>query len=186
MSATAFPDWVASRKASNPGRVALVAENRTWTFAQLDDEVTKMARQLAGLGVAHGDRVATLLHNCAAAAIIPHALLRLGATLVPLNVRLSQAEIEWQIADASPRLVIAEHRTRSLVAKTSVEVVDLVQLKGADESNVELRLEHGGDSILAIIYTSGTTGQPKGAMLTVANFWWSAIGSALNLGTRDD
>jgi len=43
------------------------------------------------------------------------------------------------------------------------------------------------DALQAIIYTSGTTGQPKGAMLTYGNAWWSAVGSALNLGThRDD
>ena len=186
MSAATFPDWVASRSSSNPDRIALAADGRTWTFAQLDADVTKLARQLASFGVKRGDRIATLLHNCAAAAILPHALLRLGATLVPLNVRLSQPEIEWQIADASPRLVIAEPRTRALVANATVNVVDVEQLNAADEANVELHIEHDGDSILAIIYTSGTTGQPKGAMLTALNFWWSAIGSALNLGTRDD
>jgi O-succinylbenzoic acid--CoA ligase len=37
-----------------------------------------------------------------------------------------------------------------------------------------------------VIYTSGTTGRPKGALLTYGNHWWSAIGSALNLGTHDD
>ncbi|MDQ2807743.1 MAG: o-succinylbenzoate--CoA ligase, partial [Chloroflexota bacterium] len=43
------------------------------------------------------------------------------------------------------------------------------------------------DALQAILYTSGTTGQPKGAMLTYGNAWWSAVGSALNLGThRDD
>jgi O-succinylbenzoic acid--CoA ligase len=186
MSATTFPDWVASRGSSNPDRIALAADGRTWTFAQLDADVTKLARQLAGFGVTRGDRIATLLHNGAAAAILPHALLRLGATLVPLNVRLSQTEIEWQLADASPSLVILEPRTRSLVASSKVNIIDVEQLNAADESNVDLRLEHDGESVLAIIYTSGTTGQPKGAMLTVANFWWSAIGSALNLGTRDD
>jgi O-succinylbenzoic acid--CoA ligase len=186
MSATTFPDWVASRGSSNPDRIALAADGRTWTFAQLDADVTKLARQLASFGVTRGGRIATLLHNCAAAAILPHALLRLGATLVPLNVRLSQAEIEWQLADASPGLVLLEPRTRSLVASSKVNIIDVEQLNAADESNVDLRLEHDGESVLAIIYTSGTTGQPKGAMLTVANFWWSAIGSALNLGTRDD
>ena len=186
MSATTFPDWVASRSSSNPDRIALAADGRTWTFAQLDADVTRLAQQLAILSVKRGDRIASLLHNCATAAILPHALLRLGATLVPLNVRLSKAEIEWQIADASPRLVIAESDTLSLVADATMRVIDVEELNATGEATVELSLEHDGDSVLAIIYTSGTTGQPKGAMLTVSNFWWSAIGSALNLGTRDD
>ena len=38
------------------------------------------------------------------------------------------------------------------------------------------------DAIHSIVYTSGTTGRPKGALLTFGNHWWSAVGSALNLG----
>jgi o-succinylbenzoate---CoA ligase len=182
-----YPDWIEGRAAINPDRVALTADGRAWTFAQLDTDVTRMARRLAGLGVEAGDRVATLLNNGATAAILPHALLRLGATVVPLNTRLSQPEIEWQLSDASPRLVIVEKRTASLVTSTTTTtVIDAADLASASEAVVELRLEHDADAILAIIYTSGTTGRPKGAMLTVANFWWSATGSALNLGTRDD
>ncbi len=41
-------------------------------------------------------------------------------------------------------------------------------------------------AVHTVIYTSGTTGRPKGVMLTYGNHWWSAIGSALNLGLRDD
>ena len=51
-------------------------------------------------------------------------------------------------------------------------------------SSAALRLVHPASHILAIMYTSGTTGQPKGAQLTVGNFWWSALGSALNLGVH--
>ena len=162
-----FPDWLHSRAATIPHRTALVADGRDWTFADLNDEADRAARKLASLGVREGDHVATVLNAGFAAALLPHATLRLGATLVPLNTRLSKAEHQWQIDDIEPRLVIREEST----------------LLDAPESDVTLRRVHPADAVLAVIYTSGTTGHPKGAMLTVGNFWWSAVGSALNLGT---
>ena len=71
--------------------------------------------------------------------------------------------------------------TETDAAENSIEQLDRVE-----KATGALRLMHDDNAVLAIIYTSGTTGRPKGAMLTVSNFWWSAIGSALNLGTRDD
>jgi o-succinylbenzoate---CoA ligase len=161
-----LPDWVHSRALSMPHRPALITASREWSFADLDVEISRVARRLHSLGVRSGDRFATLLDNGLAASILPHAALRLGATLAPLNTRLTRAEIEWQVRDLSPSLVIDSEGI----------------LEGSASHDAELRLSHSEDRTLAIIYTSGTTGKPKGAMLTVGNFWWSAIGSALNLG----
>lgn len=181
-----FRDWIAGHAVTNPDRIALSIGSRDWTFAQLDKEVTHLARQLADAGVTSGDRVATLLHNGTHAAMLPHALLRLSATLVPLNVRLSPAEVKWQIEDSSPRLVVFEERTRASTALTTRDSIDVDALSSRNSTGAELQLTHAADHVAALIYTSGTTGQPKGAMLTIANFWWSAMGSALNLGVRDD
>ena len=174
---------------------------RTWSFAELDAEVTVTARRLATLGVHAGDRVATLLHNAAGPAILVHAVLRLGATLVPLNTRLGEAELAWQIRDAAPRLLVVEQRTVAMTERARRELPELevVSLDAAgaetlgsaalgahDAHDAGSRPVHAPDDVLAIIYTSGTTGRPKGVMLTVGNFWWSAIGSALNLGTQTD
>lgn len=198
--AAPFPDWLAFRAATSPHRCAIVAGDGEWTFAELDAVVTRAARQLAALGVQQGDRIATLLHNGPAAAMLPHAALRLGVTLVPLNVRLADAELSWQIGDAAPRVLVAEERTVARAEQARLRhpalVIARVDRAGVvcahpagdvhENPDAPLRLSHDADAVLAIIYTSGTTGQPKGAMLTVGNFWWSAMGSALNLGTHAD
>jgi O-succinylbenzoic acid--CoA ligase len=200
-NAVPLGDWLAHRAANAPTRAALVVAARTWSYAQLDAEATRMARQLAGVGVRSGDRVAMLLHNGSGAVVLTHAVLRLGATLVPLNVRLSEDELTWQITDSNPRVIIVEARTVSMTNRARHELAELITvsidaagakilgqatLGACDESDISLRLIHDPNDVLAIIYTSGTTGQPKGAMLTVGNFWWSAVGSALNIGTQID
>lgn len=171
--------------------MALAAGGRTWSFAELDAAAARAARQLAGLGARPGDRVATLLHNGPAPAVLAHAALRLGATLVPLNVRLTAAELAWQLGDAAPRLLVADDRTAALANEAcgsapSPVVVTASALDDLPEHGTPLHHAHDADAVLAILYTSGTTGRPKGAMLTVGNVWWSAVGSALNLGTRPD
>jgi len=197
-SPSVFPDWVATCASEFPDRIALAADGKTWTYAELDADAARMARRLAVLGARSGDRIATLLNNGAAAAIIPHAALRLGATIVPLNVRLSESELAWQLDDCAPRLLVGDGRTveRIPTANASLlsvsvdadgaEVPGISSLDDIEAADIPLRLSHDADAVLAIIYTSGTTGRPKGAMLTVANFWWSAVGSALNLGTEEN
>ncbi|MEO7041902.1 MAG: o-succinylbenzoate--CoA ligase [Gemmatimonadaceae bacterium] len=200
-STAPLTDWISYRAASTPARSALVADGRTWTYAELDADVTRTAQTLAGWGITQNDRVAMLLHNGAGAALLIHAVLRIGATLVPLNVRLSAAELAWQLADSNARLLVVEGRTVGIVATARAEQPNLVVVSIDDagasdgacarmdtrsEPDAQLRLAHDASAVLAIIYTSGTTGQPKGAMLTVGNFWWSAIGSALNLGNHID
>ena len=165
------PDWLRQRAASTPARLALVAENVSWSFVDLDRRVDGAVQALRDRGLSQGERVGLLAPNGAAYVVAVHALMRLGAVIVPINTRLTASEIEWQVTDAELQTVLTDADLRGMLDTPAA---------GVEPRDFDLDAWH------SVIYTSGTTGRPKGAILTYGNFWWSAVASALNLGLYAD
>ncbi|MDQ6671693.1 MAG: o-succinylbenzoate--CoA ligase [Chloroflexota bacterium] len=161
------PDWLRQRAELTPERLALAVDDRSWSFAELDRRVDAAAQALDDRGVQPGQRVGLLAPNGAGFVVAVHALMRLGAVLVPINARLTQPEVEWQTHDAELSLVLDESALR-----------ELMECRPGPK---RIR-EFGMHEPHSIVYTSGTTGRPKGAILTYANHWSSATASVLNLG----
>ena len=161
------PDWLQQRADSTPERLALVAETERFSFAELDRRVDAAAFALRERGISPGQHVGIRAPNGAGFVVAVHALMRLGAVLVPINIRLTAPEIEWQTQDAELATVLDEAAVR-----------DLLDCPPAPRVGREFELAQPH----SIVYTSGTTGRPKGAILTYGNHWSSATASALNLG----
>ncbi|MEM8532642.1 MAG: o-succinylbenzoate--CoA ligase [Chloroflexota bacterium] len=186
-----LPDWLRRRAATMPERIALLAGDTNWTFAELDQQVERLARQLIALGIQPGDRVAVLLQNSPKFVTMVHAMPRCGAVLVPLNTRLTPHELVWQLNDASPRLVLYDQSNAGLADQVHQLQPDFFfyhtdTLDDLEASDQVLNHTIALNELHTIIYTSGTTGKPKGAMLTYGNHWWSATASMLNLGLHND
>ncbi|HET8912122.1 MAG TPA: AMP-binding protein, partial [Ktedonobacteraceae bacterium] len=190
-----LPDWLMRCAENFPDRLALYFGPFSWSFAELDRQVTRLAQQLASLGIAEGMRVALLAGSGLPYVVCVHALMRLGAVLVPLNVRLTLEELCWQLNDVRPALLISDEGYQGRLTEISQRLTDLPTLSLSvvhqDEDvllchlplkEVPLRQEIDLSAIQAIMYTSGTTGQPKGALITFGMQWWNAVGSALNMG----
>jgi O-succinylbenzoic acid--CoA ligase len=109
------PEWLAWRAQTTPDRLALVWRDRVWSFASLAAAADEAARRLAGLGVRMGDRVAVVMVNRPEFVQLVHAVSRLGAILVPLNVRLTGSELRTLLDDAEPRVVVVDRATCSLL-----------------------------------------------------------------------
>jgi malonyl-CoA/methylmalonyl-CoA synthetase len=84
-------------------------EGRTVSYGELEMETGRMARLLAELGVAKGDRVAAIVEKSPEAIFLYLAALRAGATHLPLNTAYQAGELAYFLGDART----AEARSRS-------------------------------------------------------------------------
>jgi acyl-CoA synthetase (AMP-forming)/AMP-acid ligase II len=150
-----------------PERPALGASTARRTFRELHARVAGIAAALSEEGFKRGDRLAILFPNEGDYIELVYACAWLGVIAVPLNTRLSVAEIDHVLADSSPRGLI---RHSSLPVPTAQpawqRVLDLEPLQSASAYGPDA--VYDPEAILALIYTSGTTGRPKGVMLTHA------------------
>ncbi|KGX89512.1 O-succinylbenzoic acid--CoA ligase [Pontibacillus halophilus JSM 076056 = DSM 19796] len=182
-----IPHWLTKRAHLTPNRVAIVFEGDEITFQQLKEKSLEKAYLLASLGVREGSHVAVLSQNSLEFTYILHGLTYLGAIAVPLNTRLTKQEISYQINDAECLHFIYEDSFKEFAERVKQDCLIVRSASFAQLNELE-PLKHGTKEELklqdtsTIIYTSGTTGFPKGVVLTYGNHWWSAIGSALNLG----
>ncbi|GAA4974005.1 amino acid adenylation domain-containing protein [Pseudonocardia tropica] len=141
-----------------PDAPALVAGDRTSSWAELGAAADRLARALAGRGVRRGDRVALLLPRTTDVVVAILAALRCGAAYVPLDPAYPAARIGGILDDADPRLVLT--------------------LSGTDVPGDRELLRVDGplpdgdpgpgprpDDPAYVIFTSGSTGRPKGVVV---------------------
>lgn len=182
-------DWLGRRAWLSPAAPALIWEGMVWSFADLDREVRALIEDMGPL-IARQGRVALLAGNSPEFVRAMHAVTRLGATVVPLNVRLTVRELAWQISDSGATILAFDERFSGTAQELRSELpgLRLFSLGRGRVGDVLARPRPQPARLVdtswihSIVYTSGTSGRPKGAMLTFGNHLWSALGSALNLG----
>ncbi|MBN9739276.1 MULTISPECIES: AMP-binding protein [unclassified Pseudonocardia] len=182
-------DCPAIRHEAEDGTVAALS------FAELDEQVRRVAAGLRGLGIGRGDAVALYLPMASEAVVAFYAAARLGAVVVPLFSGFAAGAIASRLADADVRAVVVAASTvrrgrrvemlspiREAVRHCSSVHHVVVAGDGAQAGDVPWAdlLAYEPESgpaepmasrdVLLLAYTSGTTGRPKGAVHTHAGF----------------
>lgn len=152
-------------------------QGQRFSYADLFTAADQLAAGLQAWGLQKGDRVAFYIGSRPELVIAYLAVVRLGAIVVPINLRYRRLEISHILSDCTPRLIITERaqlpflQEGESLAQSSVEQVLLAeafpQWTGAEDAlQAPLVL---ADDLALIIYTSGTTGRSKGAMISHNN-----------------
>lgn len=160
--------------AEQPDRVALVADGRVFTFAELAPRVRRIMSwlRLQGLDRPEQQRVALVAHSRVDSLLALYAILELGLPIVAVHPRLTPGERARLLEDAAPDLVIDDSWSERAAA-------------ACPEAPPGPPTPDDG-RCLAMVFTSGTTGRSKGALLGRAAFVASARASETNLGWRDE
>ncbi|SDS72358.1 fatty-acyl-CoA synthase [Brevibacterium siliguriense] len=158
-----------------PTSTAIEFGDRTWTYADLDAAVTAVARELARLGVAKGDRVAAYGKNSDLFVLLYLGCARAGFIHVPVNYQLKGDELDYILSNSGAEIVFADADLMSAVTSTptgdAARVIDfaaLVPVATSDSIAAAGNTEFSVDDtdVAQLLYTSGTTSAPKGAVMT--------------------
>lgn len=185
--------WIEKRAAITPGRIAVITEVEQITYKELHKKISDASAFLKqNYGVRKEDRIAILSQNRLEYLVLIFAIAKLEAIAVPLNIRLTENELGYQLNDSGTSVLIAEEPfyelAQSLVEETGIDYVEKIESFTAIEGEShQISMEVNESAPFIICYTSGTTGKPKGAVLTQANMFWNAINNilAIDLSSND-
>jgi len=198
MQAQGIGYWPVKRAQLKPHKVALVDGDRRLTYQQLDARINRLANALKAMGLNYGDRLAILAYNGTEYIEVIFAAAKLGLVLVPLNWRLSPAEVAFNLSDSGTETLLFdaafektafELKNRAGIHRwicigdppiRGVENYEEVLAGQPDESpipdqSVHLETPH------IIMYTAGTTGRPKGAVLSQGASFYNALNLMLDM-----
>jgi benzoate-CoA ligase family protein len=183
-------------KPERDARVAVIFEKRDITYSELRTLTHKTAEKLNALDVRAGDRVAILLNDSPEFIASFVAVVSLGAIAVPINMALRKSEQIIILKDCGARVVIVENQAApSLFGEEKVATADLKLLVVTRDGETDLSVSNinvtrfdvakqqplaedfyrsttpGADGF--ILYTSGSTGEPKGAVHSQSDIFYT-------------
>ena len=178
----------------NPDQLAVVFEQKTLTYAALNQASNRLAHYLKAQGVGPDTLVGLCVERSVEMVIGILAILKAGGAYVPLDPTLPTARLEYMIKDTGVTQLLTQSHLADLFAAVNDSVIicldseahqqSMTSYSPTDLNNTDQQAHH----LAYVIYTSGSTGQPKGVMVEhqalVNRIDWMQNSYALNSTDR--
>ena len=173
-----------------PDKVAVVHEDRRYTYREFGERVRRLASALRNAGLGDGDRVAVIAPNIPALLDAHYGVPAAGGVLVAINYRLNAVDVGFILEHSGARFVFVDHEFEELVQDAAADRIVRIDDTGEPDDPYEAFLGEGSpdaaptlpddeDQAISINYTSGTTGRPKGAIYHHRGAYLNALGEVI-------
>ncbi|MFX1345032.1 MAG: AMP-binding protein [Promethearchaeota archaeon] len=197
-------DWAGRRALLTPNREAIFdnINKKVYLYKELEIRANKLARVLLNEGISKGDRVAMFSTNRIESIDLFLATGKIGAVLVPFNIRLALKEMDYLIKKTAPSIFFYEERLESQVKEIKdIKLISKYVILGGksklhDPSSDDLMQKVSSSSVERptikfddphlILFTGGTTGLPKGAILSHRLIFWNSVNTIISWNLKPD
>ncbi|KGT96203.1 non-ribosomal peptide synthetase, partial [Dickeya fangzhongdai] len=158
--------------ARHPKRIALVFEDQSLSYGELNIRANRLAHHLRGLGIGADDRVAICTERHPEMIVSVLATLKAGAACVPLDPEYPHARLAFMLQDSAPGVILVDQHGEAVLENLTgtATVLHLTLDAGRwatnpDDSPARTEIGLTPGNLAYVIYTSGSTGQPKGVAM---------------------
>ncbi len=148
-----------------PNKIAIEFNNEILTYKELNEKSNSVARELIKYGVKERDSVGIIVDKSIEMIIGIIAILKIGASYVPIDHKYNEERTKFIIRDANIKVILCEEKYSESI-QYGIEVISLNDSIIYINDNSNLNKEFSSSNLAYLIYTSGTTGNPKGTLIT--------------------
>ncbi len=186
-SARSFVELFEQQATQNPAKVAVIAGEKSLTYADLNERANQIAHYLRSCGIGRESLVGICIDRSLEMAIGVVGILKSGGAYLPLDPDYPKDRLAFMVRDANLPVIVTKSNLVDALPDNESRIVLLDELATLTTLPTDNLFDQPQPSDLAyVIYTSGSTGQPKGVMIEHGNLANYLLSLNHELGIRSD